>query len=154
MGELLYLLVAVPIVSLVLLILAIRKKGRERLSILSMLVVYWGVSAVLVRNQLAVRDTARWFLWSKGYKAEVLAQPGSASGELKHVEWDGWGFPGAGDTVVYLVFDPNDLLAAEGKGHHTGKLSGIPCAVPLVRRLESHWYSVMFYTDTDWGHCN
>src|ERR1700686_3619953 len=105
-GEIFYLFVAAPIVSLVLLIRAIRKKeALQLLSVISMLAVFWAVSAVLMRNQVAVRDTARWFRWSKGYKAQVLAQPGSASGELKHVEWDGWGFPGAGDTVVYLVFD-------------------------------------------------
>jgi hypothetical protein len=86
LGEILYLFVAAPIVSSVLLILAIRKKGRQRLSVLSMLVVYWGVSAALIGNHSAVRDAARWFLWSKGYKAEVLAHRGSASGELKHIE--------------------------------------------------------------------
>src|SRR6266851_3684063 len=152
LGEILYLFVAAPIVSLVLLILAILKKGRQLLSVLSMLVVYWAVSWALLKHSFEVRTAGRWVLWSKGYKAEVLAQPGSANGELKHVEWDGWGFPGAGDTVVYLVFDPNDSLAEAAKSHSPGKFSGIPCEVPRVRRLESHWYSVMFYTDTDWGH--
>ena len=112
------------------------------------------MSAALVGNYSAVRDAARWFLWSKSYKTEVLAQLDSARGELKHVEWDGWGFPGAGDTVVYLVFDPNDLLAMAAKNHRPGKFSGIPCEVPRVRRLEGHWYAVMFYTDTSWGHCD
>jgi hypothetical protein len=153
-GKMLYLFVAAPIVSLVLLILAVLMKGRLRLSVLSMLVVFWAVSAALLANYSAVRDATRWFLWSKGYKAWVLAQPGSASGELKHVEWDGWGFGGVGDTTVYLVFDPNDSLAAEAESHPAGKFSGIPCEVPRLRRLESHWYAVMFYTDTDWGRCN
>jgi hypothetical protein len=154
LGTILHLFVAVPILSLVLVILAIFKKGRQRLSVLSMLVVFWVVSAALLANSSAVRDDARWLLWSRGYKSEVLAQPDPASGELKHVEWDGWGFAGAGDTVVYLVFDPNNSLAAGAKRHLAGKFSGIPCEVPRVRRLESHWYSVMFYTDTNWGHCN
>jgi hypothetical protein len=153
-GEILYLIVAVPFASIVLLILAIHQKGRQRLSVLSILIVYWAITAALEGNYSAVRDTARWSLWSKGYKSWVLAQPGSASGELKHVEWDGWGFAGAGDTTVYLVFDPNDSLAAEAKSQFPGKFSGIPCEVPRVRRLESHWYAVMFYTDTDWDHCN
>jgi len=154
LGVILYLFVAAPIVSLVLLFLAIRKRGRQRLSVLSMLVVYWAVSAALVGDYSAVRDAARWFLWSKSYKAEVLTQPGSRSGDLKHVEWDAWGFPGAGDTVVYLVFDPNDSLAAEVKSHRPGKFSGIPCEASRIRRLESHWYSVRFYTDSSWDHCN
>lgn len=50
---------------------------------------------------------ARWQVWSRSYKAEVLAQPNSAIEELKHIEWDGWGWAGMG-TTVYLVFDPTD----------------------------------------------
>jgi hypothetical protein len=153
-GEILYCVLAVPTVSLVLVILAVRKKGRHRLSALSMLVIYWVVSAALVWNYSAVRDTSRWFLWSKGYKAKVLAQPDPASGSLRHTEWDGWGFVGAGDTVVYLAFDPHDTLVAGAKSHSAGKFSSIPCEVPRIRRLESHWYAVMFYTDADWDHCN
>jgi len=154
LGVIFYLFVAAPIVSVALFVLAVRKKGRQRLSVLSMLVVYWAVSTALVGRSSAVRDAARWFLWSKADKAEVLTQPGSASRELKHAEWDGWGFPGAGNTVVYLVFDPHDSLAAQAKSHAAGKLSGIPCEVPRIRRLENQWYAVLFYTDTDWGHCN
>jgi hypothetical protein len=153
LGELLYAFVAVPIVSFVLIVLAIVKKGRPRLSALSMLVVCWLVSAPLVINYSAIRDTARWFLWSKGYKAQVLGQPASESRGLKHTEWDGWGFAGE-DTVVYVVFDPNDSLAAVPEDHPPGKFGGIPCKVPRIRRLERHWYAVMFYTDTSWGHCS
>jgi hypothetical protein len=108
----LYILVAIPIISLFLLIYAVLKKGRRRLSILSLLVVYWAVSVALVANYSAIRDTSRWLVWSHDYKVEILAQPASANGELKHVEWDGWGFPGAGDTTVHLVFDPTDTLSA------------------------------------------
>jgi hypothetical protein len=93
-------------------------------------------------------------IWSRDYKAEVLAQKDSARGELKHVEWDGSGFPGAGDTTVYLVFDPTDALSAAAKSHRPGKFNGIPCEVSLVHRLESHWYAVRFYTDEWWGRRN
>jgi hypothetical protein len=24
---------------------------------------------------------------------------------------------------------------------------------PRIRRLESHWFAVMFYTETSWDHC-
>lgn len=61
-GEILYLFVAVPLGSIVLVILTIRRKGRQRLSVLLMLVVFWAVSAALVGNHYAVRDTARWLL--------------------------------------------------------------------------------------------
>jgi hypothetical protein len=74
--------------------------------------------------------TTRWFLWSKKYKAEVAAQPAATQG-LRHIEWDGWGFPGAGDTVVYLVFDPNDSLLSTDSSR---RFAGIPCEVPRVRR--------------------
>jgi hypothetical protein len=49
-------------------------------------------------------DAAKWFARSHDYKSEVLAQP-SSIGELRHIEWDGWGWAGQ-DTTVYLVFDP------------------------------------------------
>jgi hypothetical protein len=73
---------------------------------------------------------------------------------MKHIEWDAWGFPGAGYTTVYLVFDPNDSLSAAAKNDSNGKFSGIPCGVSPVHKLESHYYSVILYTDTDWSHCN
>jgi len=85
-------------------------------------------------------------VWSHWYKAEVLAQRDSATGELKHIEWDGWGFAGAGDTTVYLVFDPTDALSAAAQSHQPGKFGGLPCEVPFVRRLQSRWYAVRFYT--------
>lgn len=146
--------VAVPIISLILLVVAIRKKGLRRLAVFSMVVAYCATSWGLLRNSRDVRTTTRWLLWSKDYKTKVLAQPDPANGALKHVEWDGWGFRGAGDTVVYLVFDPSDSLSAAAKNHSSGKFSGIPCEVPRVRRVENHYYSVLFYTDTDWHHCN
>jgi len=61
--------------------------------------------------------------------------------------WLGW----AGqDTVVYVVFDPRDSLSQAAISHQPGKYDGIPCEVFLVRRLESHWYTVRFYTNSDW----
>jgi hypothetical protein len=68
------------------------------------------------------------------------------------MEWDGWGLVGSGDTVVYLVFDPNDSFTSSAKGHSSGKLRGIPCEVLRVRRLESHWYTALFYTNPAWDH--
>ena len=59
-----------------------------------------------------------------------------------------------GPTIVYLVFDPADSLSPAAKGHQPGKFSGIPCEVPRVQRLESHWYAVTFYTEESWGERN
>lgn len=100
-----------------------------------------------------LRTTARWLAHSDSYKMQVLNQPAPPDGSLKHVEWDGWGFPGAGDTIVYLVNDPNDWLENAAKKLPPGKLNGIPCEAARVRRLERQWYTVLFYTDTDWSHC-
>jgi hypothetical protein len=97
-------------------------------------------------------DAARWLARSRNYKSEVLAQP-TAVGELKHIEWDGWGWGGQ-DTTVYLVYDPADSLAAAAKGQKPGKFNGIPCEVLRVRRLESYWYTVQFYTNEFWGRSN
>jgi hypothetical protein len=150
-GEVLYLYIGVPIVSLIFLVVFIFKK--RRLAVFSMLVVYWAVTWVLFQNSFELRSAGRWLLWSKTYKAEVLAQPESPNGELRHIDWDGWGW-GGNDTTVYLVYDPADSLSVTAKSHSSGKFDGIPCKVPRVRRLESYWYFVVFYTNTAWGRCN
>jgi hypothetical protein len=152
-GEFLYVLLVVPVVSISLLTLAFFRRKRSRLAILSMLVVFWASSWGLSKNALGVRSDARWLLRSKDYRAKVLAQPAPTNGELRHIEWDGWGGFGAGNTDLYLVFDPNDSLSTAAKSHSPGRYSGIPCEVYRVRRLESHYYTVLFYTDTDWNSC-
>jgi len=133
---------------------AIARKTWRCLSTLSILAMFWATSAILVGNYLAVRTAARWLVWSHDYKVKVLAEPAPPNGELKHTEWDGWGFAGAGDTTVFVVFDPTDSLSAAAASHQSGKFSGIPCDVFRVRRLESHWYTAQFYTDEYWGQCN
>jgi hypothetical protein len=115
------------------------------------LAVYWAAVAGFVANYSDTRNAARWMVRSHWAKSEVLAQPQPANGELRHVEWDGWGFPGAGDTTVYLVFDPENSLATAAKSGKSGKYGGLPCEVYRVHRLQSGWYSVQFYTDEFWG---
>jgi hypothetical protein len=115
-----------------------------------MLAVFWIFSFALFTNHYAIRNNMRWLLGSRRYKAEVLAQSAPPNGELKHVEWDGWGFPGAGNTYVYLVFDPTDSLAAAAQKHEPGEFDGIPCRVLRVSRLEDRWYAVLFYTGQAW----
>ena len=155
--SLVYLFFMVPIISVVLIVFAVysaitRKKLRS-VSILSMLAIFWVLSVPLFKNYLAVRSAARWLIWSDDYKARVVAQPAPANGDLKHLDWDAWGWGGE-NTEVYLVFDPTDSLAAAAGSHQPGKFNGLPCEVDRVFRLESNWYAAQFYTGTDWDHCN
>lgn len=152
-GAFLWMVLAGVIVGIVLFVTFLRTVRRQSMAALSMIVLFGVLSWLLFRISDDVRTTGRWLVQSKKYKAAILAQPNPANGDLKHVEWDGWGFAGAGDTTVYLVFDPSNSLAAAAKSHSPGKYSGIPCEVPSVRRLEDRWYIVLFYTDTDWNHC-
>lgn len=82
-----------------------------------------------------------------------MSEPLEQNGSLRHLEWDGWGFPGAGDTVRYLVSDPNDQLLGASITGRPGKYAGIPCEVVRVRRLEKNWYTVRFYTEYNWNNC-
>jgi hypothetical protein len=153
LSGLLYFLVAVPAVSIVLGIWTFRRKGRSRLVLIATLLFYWLLSGLIFRNFSVVRDASRWLFQAKTYKASVLALPAPPNGDFRHVEWEGWGFAGAGDTTVYLVVDPSDSLSEPAKNHLSGKFAGVSCAVYRVHRLEKHWYTVAFYTDTSWGQC-
>jgi hypothetical protein len=147
--------------SAVLIVLFFRSafgSGRFRpLPLLTTLAILWLIPAGLVLSErthpFALHETARWLGRSKEYKDKVLAQPAS-NDELRHIEWDGSGFAGIANQTVYLVFDPSDSLSAGGEGRGRNQFNGIPCEVRSVQRLESHWYSIVFYTDQDWSHCN
>jgi hypothetical protein len=154
--EMLYFFILVPLLVLIMLGIAIAsavgKRTKRSLSIILTITLYCGSSWLLWRSFMDVRPAERWLLHSRKYKAEVLAQPSPKNGELQHMEWDGWGFAGS-DTFVYLVYDPKDSLVPAARSHSYGKFNGIPCEVSRVRRLESHWYSVVFYTSTVWNDC-
>jgi hypothetical protein len=154
---------ALLIASIVLIVLFVRSVlglglGRVHpLSILATLAILWVIPTSLIfyerKHPFALHETARWLAASNVYKGKVFAQP-TSNGEFRHIEWDGSGFAGVANQTVYLVFDPSDTLSAAVKSHRADKFDGIPCRVRSVQRLESHWYSVVFYTDQDWGHCN
>jgi hypothetical protein len=150
----LYVFATIPLVSLVLLLIAYRRRGKQRLSALSAFALFLVFTAVLFARLDEMRSDARWFVYGRTFKANLLTQPNAAGGLFKHIEWEGWGFAGAGDTVVYLVFDPTDSLASASKTRASGRFSGLPCDVYRVRRLDTKWYAVYFYTDTDWEHCD
>ena len=157
----LYLFLVAPILillSIALPIYAIFGKGRrKRLTLLATLGAVWVVLSILftyyVQDGSTVRTTTRWLVWSRNYKEKVFAVYAPTNGELRHVEWDGWGWGGE-DTTVYLVFDPKDSLSSAALIRQPGKFEGIPCPVPQVSRLESQWYAVRFYTNENWDGCN
>lgn len=153
-GTFLLIVLLGTITCVALLIVVVVKIRRQIMSSLLMLVVFCAVCWALFRVSDDVRTVCRWSIHENAYKAEVLAQSSSTNARLKHVEWDGWGFVGSGETVVYLVFDPDDSLASAARIGAPGKFKGIPCEVLHVRRLERQWYTVLFYTDTDWDHCS
>jgi len=142
------------IACLALLLVAGLTIRRYAMSSLLMLAVFFAACWTLLRVSDDVRTVGRWIIYKNTYKAEVLSQPSSTDSRLKHVEWDDWGgFAGVGGTVLYLVFDPNDSLASAARTGFPGKFSGLPCEVLHVRRVESQWYIVLFYSETDWEHC-
>ena len=141
------------LIGLILVVVAFSKVRRHGIAVLSMICVFLALACALLRSSYYLHTTTRWLVHSQSYKTQLFAQAIPLDGNLKHIEWDGWGFAGAGDTTVYLVFDPNDSLAAAAKSQSPGKFSGLPCEVYRVRRLENDWYTVQFYTDTDWNSC-
>lgn len=154
----LYLLFLAPAIFLTclvqLVVAAIRRRPRQCLSMSLALVAFLGASWFLFKSESTIRPSIRWLLWSRRFKAEVLAQPAPANGKLRHMEWEATGFAGVANRTSYLVFDPADSLAAAAKSHSPGNFTGMPCEVFSVLRLESHWYSVLFYTDEAWGQRN
>ena len=114
-----------------------------------LLVLAIGVAWML---SLSFRTTVRWSLFSRRYKSQVLALPPSTDGSLKHIEWDGWGWAGM-NTVVYLVFDSSNALAAATGQVRPPKPVGLPCNVYQVRQIERAWFTVHFFTDATWRHC-
>jgi hypothetical protein len=151
--DVLYFFIVLPCLIIMGLCVLVYAAFRKNLRIAVLLAAFWTASALLFIYPSEIRSPIKWLLWSSVCKKQVLAQPVSPNGDFKHIEWDGWGWAGI-DTVIYLVFDPTDSLAAAAKSHQPGKFNGIPCAVPWVRRMQSQWYTVMFYTDKDWGGCS
>ncbi|HET8825356.1 MAG TPA: hypothetical protein VFM77_09515 [Terriglobales bacterium] len=125
---------------------------RSRFVLYAVLAVVIVLAVLALWDLYSVRAATKWLAMAHHYKAEVFAQR-SASGQLKHIEWDGWGMAGQ-DTTVYLVFDPTDSLSLAAASERSGKFDGLPCEVFQVRRLENQWYAVQFYTNESWGRTN
>ena len=151
--DVLYLFIVAPVLIIIGFCVLIYAAVRRNLRVAVAVAVFWTSSALLFIYTSEIRSPIKWLLWSSKYKKQVLAQPNPSNGDFKNIEWDDWGWAGI-NTSIYLVFDPTDSLAAAAKSHQPGKFNGIPCEVPWVRRMQSHWYTVMFYTDKDWGGCS
>jgi hypothetical protein len=139
--------------TLLLLANAWHKRQQGRSAVL-MVAAYAAVLWIGFLCTYPVRTATRWLFWKKDYKAQTLAQPQPQEGELQHMEWDAWGFPGEGDSFVFLVYDPKDTLAAAVSARYSGKFNGIPCQVPHLIRMESQWYLAQYYPDTSWNECS
>lgn len=140
--DILYIFLVLPALIVMGISVLIYAAVRRNLHLALMLLTFWAGSAFFLFNSTRIRTAFRWLVWSREYKREVLAQPAGTNGDLKHMEWDGWGFAGI-DTSVYLVFDPNDSLpAAERRPPGKFGLSDCDGIVPIVHRLEPHWYTV------------
>jgi hypothetical protein len=128
-------------------------RRRHLKTTLGTLAILWAMAACSFlytrAHPFEIRESAKWLLWSRQYKQQVLAQPSSPNGDLKHMEWESSGFAGIATNISYLVFDPTGTLSAT-TNHRNAKLKGVPCEVRAVRRLENHWYAVLFYTDQVW----
>lgn len=81
-------------------VIAFRKRRRQSLSVLLALAAFLVTSGALLKTQGALRPSLRWLLWSHRLKAQVLAQSAFGTGELEHIEWDGWGGTPVGDWLT------------------------------------------------------
>jgi hypothetical protein len=137
--------------GVIVLVVAAVNIRRNLLASLAMVVAFSLVGWLLLKFSYDIYAIGRWLAHSEQYKAEVMTQPQPPNGELKHIAWDGWGLAGI-ETIAYLVFEPDSKLTTVPKTA-SGQYIGIPCAVWRVRRLEPHWYYVVFYTNTSWTEC-
>lgn len=99
--------------------------SRRELATAVIVVTFCAVSAVVFLGSYRLRTFTRWLLWSGQYKQEVLTEPTPFKGDLKHIEWDGWGGFGQ-DFTVFLVFDPTDSLSEPARNDQFGKFKGVP----------------------------
>jgi hypothetical protein len=127
------------------------KRGR-RIEYIVGVIVLLTACWIAFDHLLLAKSRIRWLINSPSYKSSVIAEPVSANSTFKHIEWDGWGWAGQ-DTNVYLIFDPTDSFSNASGKEQPGALTGLPCAVWRVERLEPKWYYVVFFTNTTWNAC-
>jgi hypothetical protein len=117
-----------------------KDQSKSRLWLYAAFGALFVIAVAIALNIYTIRSATKWFAFSHHYKAEVLAQP-DVTGELKHTEWDGWGWAGQ-DTTVLSGIRPHRFLVNGSARTSPGKFNGIPCEVSLVDRMEKNWYAV------------
>ncbi len=130
-------------------VLAVNQQSRKHWVVRAALAIVILIAVAAVWNLYEVRTTVKWLVFSHRYKSAVLSES-YTNGELRHIEWDGWGGTPVGDWTAYIVYDPTDSLSAMGKRNTPAKYRGIPCSVISVRRLEKDWYSVVLDMNEFW----
>jgi hypothetical protein len=144
----------VALLTIVLLLLLIVRRTRRRsANLLLATVAFLGTGIIGLRFQDTLRPKVRWAFFSHEFKLQVLSQPNQPLDAFKHVEWDGWGGAPVGDWTAYVVFDPADSLNKVAGRAVSGRVSGIPCDVLNIKKLEPQWYSVTLQVNESWGQC-
>jgi hypothetical protein len=110
---------------------------------------FLGASVLMFLSTQHLRPWARWLVGSGHFKQEVQLQPANPRTGIRFMEWDGWGFAGS-DTIVFLVFDPTDMLGEGLRKHTPSRFAEFAQHVWFYERLERCWYSVTFYTNDPW----
>lgn len=144
----------VAILTIVLLLLLIFRRTR-RLSVKLLLatVAFSATGIIGLRTEGTLRPKVRWAFFSHKFKLQVLSQPNHPPDAFKHVEWDGWGGAPVGDWTAYVVFDPTDSLNKVADHTVSGRVSGIPCDVLDIKKMEPQWYSVTLQMNEWWEQC-
>ena len=140
-----------PITVLGFIALAIWGGKRSAIGLGAVLFVCGAGTYAIGRYSALLRSEIRWWSFRPAWKQRVLAQS-ETPGQLKHLDWDGWGWAGS-DTEVYLVYDPTDQLKNASSTPSGMHAHGLACDVWQIRRLEPYWYDVVFFTNTNWDSC-
>ena len=149
LGQPAYFLLVVPVLALILLVRAFLRRTRRAWLVLC---VFCCISVACFKAAYFLRVHGRWMWLASTAKRQVLAQGPPSAGQLRHMDWDGWGMF-AQDTEVYLVTDPiNATIAVTGSADGL-KAKGVPCPFWRSYRLEPHWYAFVFFTNTSWDSC-
>lgn len=156
LSVILYVVVTVPLVSLVLLGISYKRRGRQRLTALSAFALFVIFTAVLFVRFPDTTDAGRWLVFGKSCKAELLAQPSPAPTLLRHMEWRAvdllaltqlftsysirqipWQLPRRRGKAASLAICPV-RFSAFGSGRKSGtRCSSIPTPIGSTAQIEN-----------------
>ena len=149
--QFLYVLLLAPLIVVIWLVIGLVRRSQQ---VWVTLFVYCVVTFISLKlSDYFFRMHGRWIFLASTSKKRLLAQPVPINGELRHLDWDGWGMF-AQDTEVYLVNDPVNATIPIEKTKDGLRAKGIPCHFWKAYRLEAHWYAVVYFTSTGWDDCS